>query len=296
MDTLECMSDRVLVTLDGQVRDADAPLLYADDFAVVRGDGAFETILVRGGRARIVELHLSRLVASAAALALPQPDLDAWRRVITRAVGEWGPEREGLLRLVLTRGRESGGGPTAFVTVSPVADRVARIRRDGVSVITLTCGRSVDLAATAPWQLLGAKTLSYATNMAALRHAHSQGADDVIFTSSEGYVLEGPRSTVIIARGKRLITPPPTQGILPGTTQQALFEVAGERGYRPEYAPLRPADLIAADGLWMVSSVALAVRVRTLDGFALTTRVPGGEVEALVDLAADSVGVDPTSA
>ena len=77
---------------------------------------------------------------------------------------------------------------------------------------------------------------------------------------------------------------------------QKLFEVAGERGYRPGYAPLRPADLIAADGLWLVSSVALAVRVHTLNGLALTTRVPAGEVEALVDLAADTVGADPTPA
>ena len=50
-----------------------------------------------------------------------------------------------------------------------------------------------------PWLLAGAKTLSYAVNMAALRHAERHGAGDVIFVSSDGYVLEGPRSTVVIA-------------------------------------------------------------------------------------------------
>ena len=54
-------------------------------------------------------------------------------------------------------------------------------------------------AADMPWLLAGAKTLSYAVNMAALRHAERQGAGDVIFISSEGNVLEGPRSTVVIA-------------------------------------------------------------------------------------------------
>ena len=67
--------------------------------------------------------------------------------------------------------------------------------------------------------------------MAALRFARGSGADDVIFVSSEGRVLEGPRSTVVIARGERLLTPPPEHGILPGTTQQALFEVRRGKGF-----------------------------------------------------------------
>ena len=39
----------VLVTLDGVVHDPDRPLLFGDDLAAVRGDGVFETLLVRGG-------------------------------------------------------------------------------------------------------------------------------------------------------------------------------------------------------------------------------------------------------
>ncbi|WP_068165329.1 aminodeoxychorismate lyase [Rhodococcus phenolicus] len=283
------MADRVLVTLDGEVRDAEAPLLHADDFGVLRGDGVFETLLVRDGRARTVELHLGRMAASAEAAGLPEPDRDDWRLAIEMAVEHWGADREGALRLVYTRGREAGSDPTAFLLVTPVAERVGVARRDGVSVVTLERGFSVDLAAKAPWQLLGAKTLSYATNMAALRHAESLGADDVIFLSSEGCVLEGPRSTVVIARGRTLLTPPPAHGILPGTTQQALFEVAEQRDFTARYETLRPADLIVADGVWLVSSVALAARVHTLDGHPLNGRTLVGEVEELVDLAVDTV-------
>ncbi|KAB2584597.1 4-amino-4-deoxychorismate lyase, partial [Rhodococcus erythropolis] len=140
----------------------------------------------------------------------------------------------------------------------------------------------------APWQLLGAKTLSYATNMAALRYAANLGADDVIFVSSEGNVLEGPRSTVVIVRDRTLITPPPAQGILMGTTQRALFDVAGSARFDCRYETLRPADLIAADGVWMVSSVTLAARVHTLDGLALPEPKVSEEFAELVERAIDS--------
>lgn len=292
VDKLGAMSERVLVTLDHEVRDADAPLLYADDLAVLRGDGVFETLLVRGGRALKVESHLTRLLASARALGLPIRDVDEWRSAIELAETEWGSDREGAMRLVLSRGRESGGGQTGFVMVGPVSEQVVTARRDGVSVLTLSRGYSVDLSASAPWQLLGAKTLSYATNMAALRHAASVGAEDVIFISSEGNVLEGPRSTVVIARGKTFLTPPVEHGILPGTTQQALYEFASAKGFRCEYAALRPADLITAEGVWLISSVTLAARVRKLDGLVLPEAPLASELAALVDFAVENSGVE----
>lgn len=263
------MADRVLVDLAGTVLDADAPLLAADDYGVVRGDGVFETLLVRDGQAMQADAHLERLVRSAEMLDLGSVDLAQWRRVIEVALAQWGSEREGALRLVLTRGRESGGPHTGFGALAPMNERTARVREEGIKVITLDRGYSVDFAANAPWMLYGAKTLSYAANMAALRYAKSKDADDVIYVSSDGFVLEGPRSTVIISRGDTLVTPPTTTGILPGTTAGAIFTEAESRGLTTEVAQLTPADLITADGLWLVGSVTVAARVTKLDDLSL---------------------------
>ncbi|MCZ4517637.1 aminodeoxychorismate lyase [Rhodococcus ruber] len=283
------MADSVVVTLDGRVHDAGQPLLFADDLAAVRGDGVFETLLVRGGAACAVELHLARLAASAAALELPAPDLDEWRTVIDKSVGLWTEDSvdEAVLRLVLSRGRESGGEPTAFVTVGPLPERVRTARANGVSVITLDRGYSVEFSSTAPWQLAGAKTLSYATNMAALRHASAQGADDVIYLSSEGRVLEGPRSTVVLARGTTLVTPSVEQGILAGTTVAGLFHVAEDVGWTCERGHVYPADLIAADSVWLVSSVTLAARVTAMNGVVLGRPGSGEQVSEMVDRAVE---------
>ena len=282
----------VVVTLDGQCHDPHTPLLHADDLAVVRGDGIFESLLVRDGRPCLLEAHLARLTQSARLMDLPEPDLARWRAAVSVAVSRWTAQggQEGVLRLVYSRGREGGSDPSAFAMIGAVASRVAAARADGVAAVTLQRSLPAEGAADMPWLLAGAKTLSYAVNMAALRHAERQGAGDVIFVSSEGHVLEGPRSTVVIATEGDggtpcLLTPPPWYPILRGTTQQALFEVARNKGYDCDYRILRPADLYAAQGVWLVSSITLAARVHTLDGKPLPPSAMAGELSELVDAA-----------
>jgi 4-amino-4-deoxychorismate lyase len=287
----------IVVTLDGEIHPPGTPLLFADDLAAVRGDGVFETLLVRDGGACLVEAHLGRLSHSAKLMELPEPDVSDWRRAIDLAARRWsaGTVDEGAMRLVYSRGRESGSAPTAYVTVNAVADRVAGVRRDGLAAVTLPHGMPATGIDAMPWLMVGAKTLSYAVNMAALRHADQQGAGDVIFISSDGYVLEGPRSTVVLATREGgaggatgslcLLTPPPWYPILRGTTQQALFEVARAKGYDCDYRALRVADLLAAQGIWLVSSVTLAARVHTLDGHVLPSTPIAAEFTELVDAA-----------
>jgi 4-amino-4-deoxychorismate lyase len=284
----------VVATLDGQLHDPQTPLLHADDLAVVRGDGIFESLLVRDGRPCLLEAHLGRLTQSARLMDLPEPDLPRWRSAVATAASAWTEQggQEGVLRLVYSRGRESGSPATAFAMIGALPGRVAGVRKDGVAALTLARGLPADGATDMPWLLAGAKTLSYAVNMAALRHAERQGAGDVIFVSSDGYILEGPRSTVVIATeseygagNSALFTPPPWYPILRGTTQQALFEVARNKGYDCDYRALRYADLVAAQGVWLVSSITLAARVHTLDGKPLPAAPLADELAELVDAA-----------
>jgi len=282
----------VLVTLDGEVRDPADPMLFADDLAAVRGDGVFETVLVRNGGACLTESHLRRLVSSAAMLDLAEPDLSVWRSAIGVAVGEWASQTtvDGALRLVYSRGRETGSDPTAYLMINPVLSRAEVARRDGVSALLLERGLPASGVDAMPWLLAGAKTLSYAVNMAALRHAAKLGYDEVIFVSSDGFILEGPRSTVVIATAGTdgrpcLLTPPPWYPILRGTTQQALFNVARLNGYDCDYQSLRPADLSAAQGVWLVSSITLAARVHTMDGRPLPPAPLAPVVAELIETA-----------
>ncbi|HEY0260492.1 MAG TPA: aminodeoxychorismate lyase [Lacisediminihabitans sp.] len=268
-----------------EAADPAAPLVRPLDLGLTRGDGIFETISVVHGRPMALDHHLRRFAASAAKLALPAPDVEAWRSAILAAIEELGSVEEASVKTVMTRGVEGDGRPTGWVHASRSPD-YGGVRREGIRVITLDRGYRHDVERTSPWLLAGAKTLSYAVNRSVLREAASRGADDVIFVSSDGFVLEGPTSTVLYRLGNRLLTPGTGLGILDGTTQASIFRYAEGRGFETGYAQVRPAELRRAEAIWLVSSVRLAAPVRELDGeeFPVDAELSAGINSYLLEL------------
>jgi len=258
--------------------DPQSPVLRADDLGAVRGDGVFETVLVRGGQPWLLEEHLARFAGSAARLQLALPALADWRRLAADLLVGWPADREGVLRLICTRGPESGGPPTGYGYLAPVPTETLRQRAEGVRVVTATLGLAADVRAGAPWLLGGVKAVSYAANMAALRHAQAQGADDVIYVSADGLVLEAPTATVVWAAGGRLVTVPADTGVLAGTTAAELFRRAPGLGLATEVRRAAADVLHSADAVWLLSAVRGAVPVTAVDGRArgdagLTVRI-----------------------
>jgi len=260
------MEPRVLAVLGRGVVPLDTPLLRADDVGATRGDGAFETMHVREGEAWLLDRHLSRLETSAKRLDLELPPTTAIADLIATALSVWPAGREGGVKLVCTRGPEEGGGPTVYALVFPIGIGPLRQRRQGVRVASAPVGYTADARAAAPWLLGGVKSLSYAMNMAALRWAAAQGLDDVLFVSSDGQVLEGPTSTVVWAVDDTLCTVPDDTGILPGITTAYLFDNADELGLATARRRATLDDLLAADGVWLCSSVRGITQITELDG------------------------------
>jgi 4-amino-4-deoxychorismate lyase len=106
-------------------------------------------------------------------------------------------------------------------------------------------------------------------NRAAVREAHRRGADDVVFVSSDGYLLEGPTSTLVYRRGTELFSPGVGLGILDGTTQANVFRFGLQHGLTTAFELGTPDHLRRADAAWLVSSVRLAAPIRAIDGVAL---------------------------
>ncbi|CAN5174604.1 aminodeoxychorismate lyase [soil metagenome] len=243
----------------------DTPLVSALDLGVTRGDGVFETITVVNGIPQALDAHLTRFARSASMLELPPPHWHTWKSSVLAAIDSRQAVAEAFVKLVYTRGIEGTGVPTGWIHLQQSADFTAE-RVGGIRVVLLDRGYASSVQHTSPWLLQGAKTLSYAVNRAAAREAARRGADDVIFVSSDGYLLEGPTATVVLKLNNMFVTPQTENGILPGTTQESLFEIATVNGYRTAYEMLTPADLHRAECAWLVSSVRNAAPIREIDG------------------------------
>jgi branched-chain amino acid aminotransferase len=203
---------------DGRVlpaAEATVPLL---DEGLLRGDGVFEAVLVRGGRTHALEPHLARLQRSAAAMDLPAPDV---RAVITDLLVAWG-ERDGVLRVIVTR----GGTVRGILTTAP------RVESCSLAVVET------------PWRtaITGIKTLSYAANQWALRQARAQDADDALLVE-DGQVLELPTGSICLVRDGRVTSPDPARlPILDSVSVRSLAELVDIERTTPTLDDLRDAE------------------------------------------------------
>jgi len=231
----------------------DAPVATADD-AGLRGDGFFETVLVRGTVAVRIEEHLDRFQRSAAAFDM-DVDRTAWLELLEPLVAAVPPEDEASLRLSLST---TGLG---IATLRALPATVTN-GRDGIRVVTLARGTTT--TPEAPWLLTAAKVSSYAVNQAALREARRRGADDALFVDAKGFALEGATANLLWFDGEHLHTPPtPGRSVLPGTTLAAVREehLVVETLARPDEIQMA----------WLLSSLRGAAPITRLDDRPLRT-------------------------
>jgi branched-subunit amino acid aminotransferase/4-amino-4-deoxychorismate lyase len=214
------------VLVDGEEVPADQAVLSVHDIGLQRGYGCFESIRSYRGRPFRLAQHLDRLENSAGVMRMPLPDrasLDAWTR--HRAA-----EGDCSVRIIVTGGIDAavpGVESRTIVMASPLPEIPPILRLQ---------------PRPAPWhsdgaesELTGAKSLSYAPNLAARLAAVADGFDDALLIGRSGAVLEGPTYSIGWVRGRTLEIPGPELGVLAGVTSAAVCEVAPRLGL--EVAP-----------------------------------------------------------
>jgi len=251
-----------LATGDGGLVDPEASVLRADDEALLRGRGAFETLRVYEGRPFRLDEHLDRLYASAASIGLPVLEREEFGRLAELVLPAAG-EEDAVLRFIWTAG-SVGEGATALALLSDVPRELEDLRSRGSRIVSL-----LGVRAAVPWLLPGVKSTSYAVNMAAEAEAKRQGADDAIFVDADGIVLEGTVTNVWWRVGETLSTPSLELGILAGVTRRAVVELAAGRGYEVSEGVFPLSDVLEAEEAFTSSSVRELMPIVDLDGHRL---------------------------
>ena len=257
--------------LNGHLR-RDEPRIDAGDRGFTLGDGLFETVRVKDGAARHLDRHFARLRDGLAVLdfALPHDDgaLTSAMAALVAASGV----TDAVLRLTVTRGPGGRGAsvpaiptPTALITLAPMPSLPTEAR-----AITATVTRRNQHS-----PLSRIKSLNFLDNVLARREAEGKGADEAILLNTEGRVAEGATANLFVRHGGRIITPPLSEGALPGTLRGAAL-AAG----LAEEAPLDPATLAAAEEIVLTNAIAVRA-VTDLDGRSLA---PGAAFAALAAL------------
>jgi para-aminobenzoate synthetase/4-amino-4-deoxychorismate lyase len=188
-----------------------------------------ETMLYLPGEGiRNLDRHVGRLAASAGFFGFLFSVEDARRRVLAAADGA---DRSRIRLLLYRDGRvavELSAAPGA-----PGGDVRLAVDLDPID-------------SSQPW-FFHKTTRREAYARRAARHPD---ADDVVLVNERGHVTETTVANIAVRLGGQWITPPATDGCLPGVERARLIETGLLRE-----RTLRPADLHAADAIALVSSL-----------------------------------------
>ncbi|MEO0323389.1 MAG: aminotransferase class IV [Myxococcota bacterium] len=244
------------------------------DRGFLYGEAAFETMVgtvTPAGDARVdaLEAHLRRLRSSCAPFGVPDMSAPV-RSDLRHLLPVAGPGRQ-RIRVVVTAGEGGrldgeGAGPAhRLVSTRPLRPYPARLYDDGAAAVLLV-GRGSSVP--------GAKLVSYAGNIDALRRAREAGAHEALLTDGAGRVLEGATSNVFAVCDGVLRTPGDA-GILPGITRAQVLALAAEAALPCAAGPLSSAALVGAQEAFLTSTVRGVMPLTRLDGRPLGSGAPG---------------------
>jgi D-alanine transaminase len=262
-----------LIWLDGRLLPLAEARISPLDRGFLFGDAVYEVLPVYDGRAYRLDAHLERLNRSLNEIRMP-PVMDraGWLAALGALVhGNGGGDL--LLYMQVTRGVEPernhvprpGVRPTVLATVSPLPAIPPGLIERGATAMT---------AADSRWARCDIKATSLLANVLLRWQAADAEASEAILLR-DGWLTEGSTSSVHVVKSGRLLTPPQTHAILPGTTRGVLFDLAAREGIPSERRPVTESELRGAEEIIIASAGGGIRAVTKLDGAAIGCGSPG---------------------
>jgi branched-chain amino acid aminotransferase len=233
--------------LNGAQVDSALARIDPSDRGYLLGDGVFETIAVRSGVPHYLPAHLDRLRDDCAVLRLAFPAFDF--AAIIRDVMNANHLTDAVLRITISRGAGARGIlptkntiETVLVTASPMPPAPPPAR-----CIIATVTRRNEFS-----PLSRVKSVNYLDSILARQEALDRGGDEAILLNTVGRVAEATTSNIFIVRDGKVMTPPVSDGALPGIMRAEVLRMT--KGV--EHSLLLN-DILGADEVFLTNSLGI---------------------------------------
>jgi 4-amino-4-deoxychorismate lyase len=261
-----------MIFVNGEAR----PEIPATDRGLAYGDGVFRTFAAREGRPVLWQRHYAKLAHDAAVLKLDVPHADVLEEDV-RAVCK--DHVACTVKIMLTRGTGARGygyrgdeKATRIVSAGQIPPHAHERRAQGVKVRLCALRLAVQPA------LAGIKHLNRLENVLARAEWDDARIAEGILRDSEGHVICGTMTNVFIAMDGVLATPGLDRCGVAGVTRDRVIEAAHRNGMPCVVTTLSWTEVLAADEVFLVNSLAGAWPVCDIDGEA---RAPGEVTRAV---------------
>lgn len=224
------------------------------DRGLLLGDGLFETIFVAAQHICSLSEHWQRFSAGATQLELPLPlTLHELKNIIKKLLLFNNLEKaEARVRITLTRGSGAPGlnfplliKPTLMVQASAYTDvskpcwtaHLASIKRNEYSPLS------------------SIKSLNYLESVLARTEALKNHADEALLANTHNNIVCASCANLFMIRDSILITPPLTDGALPGIIRAKILKLAALNHVPVKIASINLQSLMNAEEIFITNSL-----------------------------------------
>lgn len=246
------------------------------DRSYLYGEGVFETLRAYNGHVAFADLHYERLTKNCKKLTIDLPlSKHNFEKALIKTLQK-NKMKEAYLR----------------VTVSPVGASFGLKRPKNMSTnFSIFCkkfngrpkplyekGARVILITKAPSDhptMANIKSTNYLNKMIARDEVVRADADEGLFCTPDGMVLEGSATNIFIVYKGEVLTPPLSEGVLPGITRNLVLQVADSAGLTAREVPISMKQLKACEEVFLTGSTTEILPVREIAHVAKKSPAPG---------------------
>jgi branched-chain amino acid aminotransferase len=251
-------------------------LISVFDRSYLYGEGVFETLRAYNGHVAFADLHYERLRKNCQRLNIDLPiDRHGFEKALNKTLSA-NNLKDAYIRVTVSPVGASFGlsKPKKMTTNFSIFCKEFKGRPKDL----YEKGAKVIIVKSVPSDhptMADLKSTNYLNKMLARDEVVTAGADEGIFCSTEGRILEGSATNIFIVKDGRLFTPPIKEGVLPGITRSVILNLAEASGLEVNEAPINMDEIKNCDEVFLTGSTAEVLPVRELVELTSKSPTPG---------------------